>query len=178
MYFLMYFLTFTTASRLRILNGFLWVGCNWVNLVRRKLFAILYQPRMIDEYESFGGLRIGEGNRSTRKPAPLSLRWPQIPHDLSWDRTLTATVGSRVQPPELLYCHLRSLGWERDWANSVRGQMVNICSETSWFYKMADVPWRAECLLSLWTVACDSDDTLGHSHNNGICSNWPYWWPG
>jgi hypothetical protein len=40
-----------------------------------------------------GGMRIGRGNRSTRsKPAPVP---PQIPHDLTWDRTRAAAVGSR-----------------------------------------------------------------------------------
>jgi hypothetical protein len=35
-----------------------------------------------------GGMRIGKGNRSTqRKPAPVSLCPPQIPHDLTWDET-------------------------------------------------------------------------------------------
>jgi hypothetical protein len=38
---------------------------------------------------------IGRGNRSTRrKPAPVPLCPPQIPHDLNWDRTRAAAVGS------------------------------------------------------------------------------------
>jgi hypothetical protein len=45
---------------------------------------LLYQPRMIDDdYGAVGGMRIGRGNRSTRrKPAPVPLCPPQIPHDL------------------------------------------------------------------------------------------------
>jgi hypothetical protein len=36
------------------------------------------------------------GNRSTlRKPAPVPLCAPQIPHDLTWGRTRTAAVGNR-----------------------------------------------------------------------------------
>jgi hypothetical protein len=36
-----------------------------------------------DDYGAVGGMRIGRGNRSTRrKPAPLPLCPPQIPHDL------------------------------------------------------------------------------------------------
>jgi hypothetical protein len=37
-------------------------------LVRRPLFDLLYQPRMIDDDEcgAVGGMRIGRGNRSTR----------------------------------------------------------------------------------------------------------------
>jgi hypothetical protein len=47
----------------------------------------LYQPRMIDdECGVVGGMRIGRGNRSTRrKPAPVPLCPPQMPHDLTWD---------------------------------------------------------------------------------------------
>jgi hypothetical protein len=36
------------------------------------------------EHEEFDGMVIGKGNRSTRrKPAPVPLCPPQIPHDLS-----------------------------------------------------------------------------------------------
>jgi hypothetical protein len=42
-----------------------------------------------------GGMRIGRGNRNTRrKPAPVPLCPQQISHDLTWDRTRTAAVGS------------------------------------------------------------------------------------
>jgi hypothetical protein len=41
-------------------------------------------------------MRIGRGNRITwRKPAPVPLCPPQIPHDLSRARTRAAAVGSR-----------------------------------------------------------------------------------
>jgi hypothetical protein len=61
--------------------------------------GLLYQPRMIDDdddYGTVGGMRIGRGNRSTRrKPAPVPLCPPQILHDLTWDRTRAAAVGSQ-----------------------------------------------------------------------------------
>jgi hypothetical protein len=60
--------------------------------------GLLYQPRMIDnnDYGAVGGMRIGRGNRSTRrKPAPVPLFPPQISQDLTWDRTRAAAVGSR-----------------------------------------------------------------------------------
>jgi hypothetical protein len=60
--------------------------------------GLLYQPRMLDDddYGAVGGMRIGRGNRSTRrKPAPVPLCPPQIPHNLTWDRTRAAAVGSR-----------------------------------------------------------------------------------
>jgi hypothetical protein len=58
--------------------------------------GLLYQPQMIDDYGAVGGMRIGRGNRSTRrKPAPVPLCTPQIPHDLTWDRTRAAAVRSQ-----------------------------------------------------------------------------------
>jgi hypothetical protein len=43
-----------------------------------------------------GGMRIGRVNRSTRrKPAPVPLCPPQIPHYPTWVRTRAAEVGSR-----------------------------------------------------------------------------------
>jgi hypothetical protein len=60
--------------------------------------CLLYQPWMIDDddYGAVVGMRIGRGNRSTRrKPAPVPLCPPQIPHDLTWDRTRGAAVGSQ-----------------------------------------------------------------------------------
>jgi hypothetical protein len=58
-------------------------------LVRRPLTGLLYQPRMIyDECGVVGGMRTGRGNRSTRrKPAPVPLRPPKIPHELTWARS-------------------------------------------------------------------------------------------
>jgi hypothetical protein len=68
-----------------------------VYVVRRPLSGLLYQPRMIeDECGAVGGMKIGRGNLSTiRKPAPVPLCPPQIPHELTWDRTRAAAVGSR-----------------------------------------------------------------------------------
>jgi hypothetical protein len=47
--------------------------------------GLLYHPRLIDDdYGAVGGMRIGRINRSTRrKPAPVPLCPPQIPHDLT-----------------------------------------------------------------------------------------------
>jgi hypothetical protein len=57
---------------------------------------LLYQPQRIDDGDcgAVRGIKIGRGNRSTRrKPAPAPLCSPQIPHDLSWDRTRAAAGG-------------------------------------------------------------------------------------
>jgi hypothetical protein len=52
---------------------------------------------MIDDAcEAVGGVRIGKGNTGTRrKPVPVPLCDLQIPHDLTWDLTRVAAVGSR-----------------------------------------------------------------------------------
>jgi hypothetical protein len=59
---------------------------------------LLYQPQMIDDDDcgAIGGMKIGRGNRSTRrKPAPAPLRPPQIPLDQTRARTWAAAVGSQ-----------------------------------------------------------------------------------
>jgi hypothetical protein len=48
-----------------------------------------------DECGEVGGMKTGRGNRSTRKTFPMPFCPPQIPHDLTWARTLAAAVGSR-----------------------------------------------------------------------------------
>jgi hypothetical protein len=53
---------------------------------------------MLGEGDSgaIGGMKIGRGNRSTRrKPAPAPLYPPQIPLDQTRDRTRVAAVGSQ-----------------------------------------------------------------------------------
>jgi hypothetical protein len=56
-------------------------------LVTAATIGLLYQPQMIDDGDcgAVGGMKIGKGTRSTRrKPAPVLLCPPQIPHDLTW----------------------------------------------------------------------------------------------
>jgi hypothetical protein len=66
--------------------------------------GLLYQTRMIDdECGVVGGMRIGRGNRSTRRePAPVPLCPPQITHDLTWDRTRACFY--LYFPPSLCLC--------------------------------------------------------------------------
>jgi hypothetical protein len=57
---------------------------------------LLYQPQKTDDGDcgAVGGMRIGRGNRITRrKPAPVPLCPPQIPNDLTRARTRAATLG-------------------------------------------------------------------------------------
>jgi hypothetical protein len=50
---------------------------------------------MSDEYGAVGGMKIESGNRNTRRNCtPASLYLPQVPHDVTWDRTEAAAVGS------------------------------------------------------------------------------------
>jgi hypothetical protein len=61
--------------------------------------GLLYQPQMIDEGDcgEIGGMKIGRGNRSTRrKPAPVPLCPPQIPHDQTQAWTRATAVGKPV----------------------------------------------------------------------------------
>jgi hypothetical protein len=72
------------------------VGWDWVHLVCRPLTGLLYQPQMMDEYGPFGEIQIGRWNWSTRrKPAPVPLCPPQIPHDLTWEKTQATTMRTR-----------------------------------------------------------------------------------
>jgi hypothetical protein len=60
--------------------------------------GLLYRPQMIDEDDcgAIGGMKIGRGNRSTRrKPAPAPLCPQQIPHD----QTRARTPGRRGGKP-------------------------------------------------------------------------------
>jgi hypothetical protein len=58
--------------------------------------GLLYQPQMMDDGDcgAIGGLKIGRGNRSTRrKPAPVPLCPKQIPHDQTRARTRAAATS-------------------------------------------------------------------------------------
>jgi hypothetical protein len=59
---------------------------SYMSLARRPLFGLLYQPWMVedDECGAVGGIRIGRGNRSTRrKPASVPVFSPEIPYELT-----------------------------------------------------------------------------------------------
>jgi hypothetical protein len=56
----------------------------WVLSARRPPILLLYLPPGDYEDGEFGGMMIGKGNRIIgRKPAPVPLCSPQIPHDLN-----------------------------------------------------------------------------------------------
>jgi hypothetical protein len=77
------------------------INISWVRLSPLGTAAatgLLYLPRMIDDGDcgATDGMKNGRGNRGTRrKPAPVPLCPPQIPHDLTRVRTRAAAAGSQ-----------------------------------------------------------------------------------
>jgi hypothetical protein len=112
-------------------HGVVW---EWVYLVCRPLIGLLYQTRMIDEYGAFCGMRIGRGDRNTRKkPLPVPLCPPQILHDLTWDRTWAAAVGSRrltawamARPSGEVNRPIKSILKNKDVSHKVQWQVIRI----------------------------------------------------
>jgi hypothetical protein len=72
---------------------------------------------MTVEYGAFGGMRIGRGNRSTRrKPTAVTPCPPQIPHDLTWYRPRAAEAGSQDWYQAAAYTFCTGVGgkcWQR-----------------------------------------------------------------
>jgi hypothetical protein len=77
------------------------MGWDWVRLVLRPLFGLLYQPQMIDDdWEAIGGMRIGRGNwRTPRKPVHILLR-KCIRHPL-WVRVIDISRHPLYHKPTL-----------------------------------------------------------------------------
>jgi hypothetical protein len=140
------------------------VGWDWVHLVRRPLFDLLYQPRMIDDDEcgAAGRTRIGRGNRSTRiKSAPVPLCPPQIPHDLTLARTRGLTAWALARPMTgkcYLYLH---------------GQESIFLPPDSWwflvlhFYPDSESSTLSEMSMDVYTTArrYNSEYSAVHSHS-------------
>jgi hypothetical protein len=88
---------------------FMW--WDWVHLVRRPLIGPMYHRRIVDECGALRWMRIGRVNWSTRRnAAPLPLSYPQIPHDLSWDRT-RATASMHRGEEILLFLIMNRRFW-------------------------------------------------------------------
>jgi hypothetical protein len=89
---------FSQFRKARATAYFFLMGWDWVHLILRSLFGLLYQPQTIDDDScgAIGGMRIGRGNWSTRRePAPVPLCPPQIPDDLTRARNQAAAVRSQ-----------------------------------------------------------------------------------
>jgi hypothetical protein len=57
--------------------------------------GLLYQPQMIHDCGGIGGMNLGRETSVLRKPAPVPLCPPEIPHDQTRARTRAAAVGSQ-----------------------------------------------------------------------------------
>jgi hypothetical protein len=69
-------------------------GWDWVHLELRPPFWPTVPAPHDNDCGAIGGMRIGRGNQSTqRKPVPVPLCPPQMPHALTWAWTKAATVG-------------------------------------------------------------------------------------
>jgi hypothetical protein len=71
--------------------------------------GLLYHPWRENDNEcgAVSGMTIGKGNRSTRrKPAPVPLSPPQIPHDLTQAPTQAAVIRN-----------LQLITWTKAWSN-------------------------------------------------------------
>jgi hypothetical protein len=73
--------------------AFFLMGWDWVHSVRRPLIGLLYQPRIInDKCGAIGGMRIGRGNRSTRRK-PAQCHFVHHKSHMTWP-------GLQLQPPQ------------------------------------------------------------------------------
>jgi hypothetical protein len=90
--------------------------------------GLLYRPQMMDDgdYGAIGRMKTSRGNRNTRrKPAPVPLCPPQIPHDLTRARTRAAAVGSQ----RLTACEL-----SHDFAPSINSSLsLKSCDPNQFF---------------------------------------------
>jgi hypothetical protein len=79
--------TSNAEFQLLLKNFFLFLGWSGTeSTITEATTGLQYQPRMMDDDEcgAVGGMRIGRGNRSTRRiSVPVALCPPQIPHDVT-----------------------------------------------------------------------------------------------
>jgi hypothetical protein len=90
------FLSGRISSRIALSYYYYW-GVTYVTRYCGHFWPIV-QHQMINEDDcgAIGGMKIGRGNRSTRrKPAPAPFCPPQIPLDETRARTRAAAVGSQ-----------------------------------------------------------------------------------
>jgi hypothetical protein len=123
---------------------FLGVGWDWVHLVHWPLVGQLYQPWMIDdEFGAVSGMRIGRVNQSIqRKPAPVSLCPPQIPHVLTWTQTRLLLWKAGDWLPELWHGPWPVMNWLY-----LQSSLFKLFYLTSWLLTMPSafhLPQRME----------------------------------
>jgi hypothetical protein len=108
-------------------------------IINETTTGLLYQPRMMDddECEAIGGM-LGRGNCSTlRKPAPVLLCPPHIPHGLIQAETRAATVESQ------------RLGWLGYSTANWRSYCLQLCQQSKASYMHLTGFYQFPCLNSL-----------------------------
>jgi hypothetical protein len=88
------------------------MGWDWVHLVLRSLFGLLYQLRMMgDACGAVGGMRIGRGNRTTwRKLAPVRWWMMHVEQSVEWELTgETEVLGENL--PQCHFVHKSHMTW-------------------------------------------------------------------
>jgi hypothetical protein len=110
-------------------------------------WPIVPAPSDYDDGE-FGGMKIGRGNRSTRrKPAPAPLCPPQIPLDQTRDRPCGLVTSSYTHYCDTLFCRIRHFIYPLE-------NIINIHRiDTKDFSLVHDILHN---LLSYWMIMLDS----------------------
>jgi hypothetical protein len=90
-----------------------------------------------------GRMRIGKGNRSTRRPAPMPLLSPQIPHDLTWARILRSYMWWDM------LTQAASLMWSR-----IRSTPTQSLSQEAAGERLPRSPHHCELLREGWMLLC------------------------
>jgi hypothetical protein len=141
------------------------------HLVRRPLFGLFYQPRMIHERRAVSRMRISRRNRSTRrKPAPLPVCPPQILHDLTWAQTRAACGGkpatnrlsyntALILAPKKTEYHDFLVGFI---SGSVTASLYAVCNS---LFKIGSTIWR----YIFWYV--DNAEKWNMYHCDSKCQN-------
>jgi hypothetical protein len=131
-------------------------------------------------------MRIGRWNRSTRKrPAPVLLLPPQIPHDLTWARTRAAAVGSRRLTSWAMARHCEDCKWIHLAQNNVHCRafilpLLNVRNPTlegslvlsEWIlscFVFQYVSSRVNCLVQPWNV-------ISYWDNHGFLQEERFWY--
>jgi hypothetical protein len=107
----------------------------------------LYQPQRAGDSDC--GMKIGRGNRSTRrKPATMPLSPPQMPHDLTRARTRAAAVRSRrltawaMARPSAVFCSSVHMHFQKQLDSLLEGVRYPYAFCLKWILFWGSQKWR------------------------------------
>jgi hypothetical protein len=113
---------------------------------------------------TIGGMRIGRENRSTqRKPAPMLLCQPQIPHDLTWDRTRAAVIGIRRLIARTMAWLIIIIYFKCKWVSTRWQWYYSKTQHTN--YTLHKITHHAETKHSTQNYTNNKGDTTHNEHN-------------